>query len=667
MSFLSRKTSGEHAAGRRGAEAHMVDAGEGAAAEITPKSLLAIAWRRKLTVLGCVAAAIVGGMFYLKNATPLYTGYSQIYVERNTPRITAAADGAAVLGSDENYVYVQTTLLTSTPVIADAVAQLDTGSMVTFADATDPVQYLKSNLAVEVGKRDGTITVSLDSPVPAEATEIVEKVVGSYSARVSAEYKNTASEVLKVLEAKRDQQNDALTQARKELAEFRKAHPTLSFVAADNRGGGHIVYQRLADLQRQLTLAQIALADAREAQETAQHIPSARAAVAAAEAKMNQLQVEFDKAKAAATALNSEEAEHSELLADIAQRETLLASLEARIREVDLTKSGDPINIRVLEKAYASSKPTKPEETKVLALAGLLGLLLGGALAGIREYADDRLRSTDDIIGALGMPVLGMIPHMTGRQSPAIRGRKVQREFMSDVAEAYRTLRTSIYFGTRNEPIKTLLITSPTQGDGKSTTASNLAIAIAQAGRRTLIVDTDFRRPQLHKIFEIKDEIGLSSVLAGRETLDKAIHSTGVKGLEILPCGPIPSNPSEILNSEAFNKLLNTLGTRYDLVVLDSPPVSPVTDARILGAICDATLLVLKSEKNTRKGASLAADALHSVGARVLGVICNGVMKAKGSDQYYSGMGYGVIRPNYRTGGHTGDARQLPAAQMSDS
>jgi len=206
---------------------------------------------------------------------------------------------------------------------------------------------------------------------------------------------------------------------------------------------------------------------------------------------------------------------------------------------------------------------------------------------------------------------------------------------MSDVAEAYRTIRTAVYFGVPHGTAKTLLVTSPAPGDGKTTLASNLAIAMAQAGNKILLVDADFRKPMQHKIFELDKKIGLSTVLAGEADLAHAIHKTEVNGLEVLPCGPIPANPSEILNSQMFADVLSELVGRYDHVVIDSPPVMPVTDSRILAASCDCTILALRAEKSTRKSAVYARDTLRSVGSRILGVVVNDVPRKKGIYGYY--------------------------------
>jgi capsular exopolysaccharide synthesis family protein len=253
--------------------------------------------------------------------------------------------------------------------------------------------------------------------------------------------------------------------------------------------------------------------------------------------------------------------------------------------------------------------------------------------------------------------VLGVVPHIQAA-TPALRGMQLHLDPMSDVAESYRTVRTAVYFGVPAGRAKTLLITSPSPGEGKTTLASNLAIAMAQAGNRILLLDADFRKPNQHRIFQVDKTIGLSSVLADEATLDQAIHSTQVPGLDVLPCGPIPANPSEILNSQMFADLLQELGEKYDHVLLDSPPVVPVTDARILAASCNATVIALRAERSTRKAAVYARDVLRSVGANLLGIVVNDVPRRRGLYGYYYSQDY-IYQYGYgrRQGGNGAKAK----------
>jgi capsular exopolysaccharide synthesis family protein len=220
------------------------------------------------------------------------------------------------------------------------------------------------------------------------------------------------------------------------------------------------------------------------------------------------------------------------------------------------------------------------------------------------------------------------------------RGQKVHLEPRSTVAEAYRTIRTAVFFGAPKDKARTIAVTSPAPGDGKSTLVSNLAIAMGQAGQKTLVIDGDFRRPVQHKIFELDNEKGLSCVLAGTHTIDAAIQQGLVKDLDVLPCGPEVPNPSELLNSDAFAEMLKNLSERYDRIIIDSPPVGAVADSQILAALCDTVLLVLKAETSTRRHSQQARDSLLSVGAHILGAIVNDVSQKRGHYGYYSDYGY---------------------------
>jgi capsular exopolysaccharide synthesis family protein len=212
-------------------------------------------------------------------------------------------------------------------------------------------------------------------------------------------------------------------------------------------------------------------------------------------------------------------------------------------------------------------------------------------------------------------------------------------------------------------------VTSPSPGDGKSTVASNLAIAMAQAGQRVLLVDADLRKPTQHKIFEVNPERGLGSVLADRRPVEEAIIPSVVDSLDFLPCGPCPSNPVELLNNGFFAELLDHLKDRYDKIVIDSPPVMPVADARVIAAMADATILVLRAEHSTRRLSIAARNELWRVRAPRLGLVVNRVPTGKqdsynygyGSTGYDSYAAYGGELTDERTSSKRASARKAAA------
>ena len=364
----------------------------------------------------------------------------------------------------------------------------------------------------------------------------------------------------------------------------------------------------------------------------------------AARTKETQVQTALNEQLKLAMDFNAKATEYQQLDSDHSRLQKLCDEIDARIRDLNVTEDVGALNINVLEVAKVEDRPTKPQKTRSLALAMVMGLMAGVGLALLRDWMDERLQSSDEIRQALDLPVLGVIPHISGRKSPQAAGQMVHLEPNSEIAEAYRTVRTAIFFGVPAGQARTMLVTSPTASDGKTTSASNIAIAMAQAGQKVLLIDADFRKPRQHVIFSIPGEAGLSAVLAQRCETKDAIHKTAVEGLHVLPCGPIPPNPAELLHSPAFHELIQSFVQQYDHVVIDSPPVMPVTDARILGAMCDITVLVLRAEKSTRRMAEHARDGLGSVGARILGVLVNDAVHTRGGYGYYNryyGYGYG--------------------------
>ena len=357
----------------------------------------------------------------------------------------------------------------------------------------------------------------------------------------------------------------------------------------------------------------------------------------------------FEERRRQADELNAQLIDYRLLESEVLELTQDLGTLQQQIGKVLLADDlkFETVKIGILESARPALVPSEPQKSKVLAVALALGLLLGGGLAVLRDWLDQTLRSADEIRTTLGLSVLGVVPAMSRRGKIQKRSQKVHLQPDSPSAEAFRTVRTAIFFGAPKEQARTLLVTSPAPGDGKSTVVSNLGIAMAQAGQRTLIVDADFRKPLQHALFGVNhgDE-GIGAVLAGRVKLSKAIQPTSIKGLHLLVSGAHVTNPAEALSSVRFAKLLQCLAEVYDRVIIDAPPVTAVTDAQIIGALCHRTILVLQADKSTRKISQRAIDALQSVGARLLGVVVNNVRRDAGRYSYYTTYGgyYGSER-----------------------
>lgn len=331
--------------------------------------------------------------------------------------------------------------------------------------------------------------------------------------------------------------------------------------------------------------------------------------------------------------------------------ENLYMMMREKYEESRITKAGQIGKVRILDEAIRESTPISPNKKVNLILGMLMGLGVGIGVTFLREYLDTSVRRIEDL-QALGIPILGAIPRFESlvkddfdAMSAGVNGRGegepkkltliTHLRPKSPVSEAYRTLRTNLHFAESNEKLHTYLVTSAGPGDGKSTTIANLAVVISLQGTRTLLVDSDLRRPILHKLFGLEKQRGLSNVLIGQMTLEETIQKTDIKNLDVLPSGILPPNPAEILGSKRMQELVAEVKAQYDLVLFDAPPLIPVTDAAVLSQQLDGVLLVAKAAQTHRAALERVVELLHNVRTRVLGVLLNNVGREHTYGSYY--------------------------------
>lgn len=281
----------------------------------------------------------------------------------------------------------------------------------------------------------------------------------------------------------------------------------------------------------------------------------------------------------------------------------------------------------VFEPAAFPSSPLSSGLTRNLILGGLLGLILSVSVALLLEYLDDSIKGRDDIERLTpGLPVLGTIPSITVRRKDIRTAVVAQRDSGAEATEAYRALRTSIHFLALDRPIRTIQVTSPNAGEGKTTTVANLGVVFARAGQRVVIASCDLRAPRIHEFLGLSNHVGFTSVLLGDVPLSAALQDVfGDERLQLLASGPVPPNPSELLSGHRTVEVLTALQSEADIVLIDAPPVLPVTDAAVLSARADALLLVADVRRTTRRALRRAIETLRQVDAPVAGVVLNRV------------------------------------------
>ncbi|MBW3640747.1 MAG: polysaccharide biosynthesis tyrosine autokinase [Actinobacteria bacterium] len=304
-----------------------------------------------------------------------------------------------------------------------------------------------------------------------------------------------------------------------------------------------------------------------------------------------------------------------------------------------------PVKVSVVEQPMVSSDPVSPKPARNLALALVLGLLLGVGLAVLRETLDNTIKNPDDSLEAVGAATLGAIAYdPQASRKPLI----VSDSPRSVRSEAFRQLRTNLQFVQVDGPLRSLVLTSSLPKEGKSTTACNLAIAMAQTGVRVCLVEGDLRRPRIADYLGLESAVGMTDVLIGRVSLDDALQVWGAGMLEVLPSGPLPPNPSELLSSRGMDELMKALEKRFDLVLIDAPPLLPVTDAAILSTLTDGAVLCVRARSTRKDQLNQAAGALRAVDAKILGVVLT-MVPTKGPDAYQGyGYGYGSYKSDER-------------------
>ena len=337
----------------------------------------------------------------------------------------------------------------------------------------------------------------------------------------------------------------------------------------------------------------------------------------------------------------------SQALALDAQLSSILQTENSLRSEISVYETAAALSTGGGQLVGAASVPTSPvvpKPAEYIILAAILGLLAGAALALLQDNLDDDVRSPDDLKPTLGsIPCLGVLPNIASRRrgAPSASRQLIARDApRSPQAEAYRILRTSIKFLQVDRNLKIIQVTSPKAGDGKTTTIANLAVTMSNAGQRVVVVDCDLRRPRLHAIFEIANDVGFTSALIGETSVTAACTSIeGLPGLQVMASGPVPPFPAEMLSSASVERVLNALVDEYDIVLIDSPPVLPVADATVLASHVEAVVLVASAGLSTRKDIGKAIGALGRVQAPLRGFILNRVRHE--SSGYGDGYGYG--------------------------
>ena len=446
--------------------------------------------------------------------------------------------------------------------------------------------------------------------------------------------------------------NRLLQDLSERLAELQRERAELATTFTDD-------YPKVQQVQSQIVEIQAALE--RERQRAAQRISNDYFAAVRREALVQRA---FADKQQQANLIAEKSVQYGILSREVESNKSMYEGLLQRLKEAGVSAGLKASNIRVVDQAKPPYKPVSPKVPLNLGLAAFLGLGLGVCAAFFQEHLDQTIENAEDVDRHLRLPVLAFIPTLESLNGLSIKIRlraeggvtlglasaqnpvseilsqspprnDLASQKVADLSEAFRGLRTSVLLSSGGRSASSILVTSAQPGEGKTTVAANLAISLAQLGRRVLLVDADMRRPALQKYFPQRGS-RLSSYLSGEGTWQDMTYHTDVRGLYVLLCGPVPVNPAELLSSDRMHALIHEAATAYDFVVVDSPPLLNVADTRILASVVDTTILVVKGGDTPRQVVQYAELQARAAGANLMGVVLNNLNLHSNGDSYYA-------------------------------
>ncbi len=457
----------------------------------------------------------------------------------------------------------------------------------------------------------------------------------------------------------RNHQYDALPQVHEDkgLSELRASYDSMSTEYAGMAKQFKPDYPPLAQLQAKRDQVQVAID-----QEIHRVTASIESAYKEAQGKEAKLQEEMDKSRTHALGLNDAAVEYAILQREVDTNRDLYNSVLQRMKDVGLAAEARSSNVVIVDEAEPSTSPSSPKMTESVMTSAVLSLVGGLALAFLLEFLNNRLKTPEEVEQYLRVPNLAVVPifsYVEDRTRGNRRGLKLAkgpvdanavtaltpnghpRELVgasnpySVHGEAYRTLRTGILLSRAGAPPKVILMTSTTSGEGKTVTSTNSAVLFAHTGAKVLLIDADLRRPRCHRVFGMDKEPGLTEVLTGRRDVFEMIRPTQVEGLSILTSGSLPPNPTELLGSDKMKQTLAQVASSYDFVLVDSPPILPVSDSIVLSTLADGVVVIVNSEKTAKQQIRVACARLKYARAKIFGIVLNKVNLQSPEYKYY--------------------------------
>ncbi|WP_369427308.1 polysaccharide biosynthesis tyrosine autokinase [Providencia sp. PROV236] len=488
------------------------------------------------------------------------------------------------------------------------------------------IEDLRNTLAIaEVGKGTGIINMAIKGADKTENVQILNSIIQNYVDQNTERKKEVTNNTLLFLDEYLPKIKTKLDNYENQLNTFRKKNESidLSLEAKSALDSALQVEEKLNELTfKEVEIQQLY---------TRNH-PAYQSLLD----KRQQLLREKEKISKAIQKLPNTQQQIVRLTRDVESEQAIYNQLVAKQQELSVLNSGITADVRIIDSAESQPNAVAPKKALILVLAAILGFIVGCAYVIAREFFNNKIKGTEDI-DALGINVYATIPFSTHEKKLIAEGNKhpLALENPADTAvEAIRSLRTSVYFSVMNQGNNLVMVTSASPGVGKSFVTSNMAVVLANAGKKVLLIDTDLRKGRIHKAFGLSNKLGLSDYLSQSDTSQPNIHSNVIENLDVICRGKNVTHSSELLMGERFKRLLDTVKGQYDIVVIDTAPILAITDSAIIGKYVGTSLLIAYYGVNTVKDVELSLKRFKQNDIEITGVILNGI-DAKSDDYNY--------------------------------
>ncbi len=682
--------------------------------------------RRWLVVIG-FSLCLMASVLYLLRAPKIYRASAMIQIDRESEGLFSARELILNAAREQDYLQTQYRNLQSPKLLARVAKELGLDKIPPFSESPDLVRTLDAMIEIAPVRLTRLVEIRVENTDPKMATNIANTLAYKFVEDNLDLRRSRPEASVSWMENELEDRGNRVRQADERLQEYKEKHDMASLSASQNiilqsliqaqteynraqseatvaqqlahevtrmvNGGTNLeaipeiansvvvkemkvqlagkeaalqgLLSRYKDkwpavIQARSDIASLRQSLSEECRRIYESILNRAEIALATERRMKEVLEDKDKAN---LELNRLKIEYDQLERNAEQEKTLYSNLLARIQEMEVSSKNSVNNMRVAYDAELPITPVKPRIPIILLLGIVGGIGLGLGLAFFVNYLDDSIKSQEDIETILNLPFLGYVPNI---KAGNLHERDLHAHLhpRSSAAESFRTLRAAISLASRADKMRVFGVTSSIPSEGKSLCASNFAIVTAQAGLKTVLVDADLRRPSVHKAFQIHAPVGLAAYLQGTVgSLEEITHKSDVPNLDVIACGPIPANPSELLERPEVERFLAELRQRYDRVVIDCPPISAVSDPLVMGARSDGIIYVMKFRKIRREHARRSVQRIHDAGIQVVGVLLNDI-DFEGRDSYYYSYYYyqNQYYSHYRTE-PTASRKSEPASQ----